>query len=172
MQADTKYREELKQTSETHHTDDLTDLLNEAKHTILELQHEIESLKSEIEQLRQQNRFFVAQLESSQSQSNLKTGHDQLEIKSGGKESKSMPTAAAESPEKSGPVGMPLEPVIIVNGNKCDNIMDTNQKANEKTDAMCQTKKIVPSNPKIVAKKSCDHVASDQTTQSDHTYVA
>lgn len=127
--------------------DDLTDLLNEAKLTILELQHEIESLKSEIEQLRQQNRALVTQIDSSQNQSNRKTVEsDQPKIESGGKESKPPPA-------------IPLEPVVIVNDNKIDSSMKTNRKASESL------------NPKFIPKNVREQMASDQTSQSDSTYV-
>lgn len=154
-QSNSKYREESKQTSAMEETsdrnDDLTDLLNEAKHTILELQHEIESLKSEIVELRQQNRFFVTQMESV------------------GNESKLVPTPV--NADKDGPAAMPLEPIVIVNDNKHDDLVETAQEANENISSMPQTKKLIPPNAKVMVKNSRGHEASDQTTQSDNTYV-
>lgn len=142
----------------TSDNDDLTDLLNEAKRTILELQHEIESLKSEIEQLRQQNRALATQIDSPQNQSNLKTVHDQPQIDTGGKESKPIPAPLPQS-QIDGSVAMPLEPVIIVNDKKTESSLNTNRKANENL------------NPKFVPKNGREQMASDQTSQSDSTYV-
>lgn len=44
--------------------DDLTDLLNEAKSTILDLQAEIDTLKTEIEILRHKNQEYAKQIGS------------------------------------------------------------------------------------------------------------
>lgn len=128
--------------------DDLTDLLNEAKLTILELQREIESQKSEIEQLRQQNK--AAQIDSPQNQSNLKAVHYQQKIDSGGRESKPAPTPQ---------VTIPLEPVVIVDDNKYESPLNPNRKANDNL------------TPKFVSKNVREQKASDQTSQSDSTYV-
>lgn len=155
MQSDSKYDEELKTTG----NDDLTDLLNEAKHTILEMQHEIESLKSEIEQLRQQNRTLAAQNESSQNQTNdNKPAGD-----SGGMESKPAPTPTPTpvlviQAQKDSPAAIPLEPVVIINDNGVERPTNTNRKAVENP------------NPKIVS-KNVPQMPSDQTSQSDSTFV-
>lgn len=120
--------------------DDLTDLLNEAKHTILELQHEIQSLKSEIEQLRQQN------------QTNNKPVIDSGRVEM---ESKSTPisvpaSVSAVQAQRESPAAMPLEPVVIVNGNR---------KATENPNA------------KVESKNAHERMPSDQTSQSDNTFV-
>lgn len=161
QQFNSKYHEELKTTTGN---DDLTDLLNEAKHTILELQHEIESLKSEIEQLRQQNRALAAtaQIEPSvQNQTNLKTVNEDPTVgDSGGKESKPTPVVSVTVPpsmqqaQKDSPVKIPLEPVVIVNDNKLGSSANKN------------------SNPKLVSKSGREQqMPSDQTSQSDNTFV-
>lgn len=164
LQYDEKYREELK----TLGNDDLPELLNEAKLTIIELQREIESLKSEIEELRQQNRGLAAQIESPQNPANLKTGIiDQSVIDSGGGELKSAPApvpmpepAPVQAPlaQKESPAAIPLEPVVIVNdNNKVDS--SANRKANEHP------------NPQIASKNGREQRPSVQTSESDNTFV-
>lgn len=161
MQSDTKFREELKstgameQTNDSHRNDDLIELLNEAKLTILELQREIESLKSEIEQLRQQNRTLATQRDSPQKHP---------EIISSAKELK----PAGED----GSAAMPLQPIVIVNDNNKieDNSTNANLITNERNDGIPPAK-INYSNSKSAAKNGRNQMPSDQTSQSDNTYV-
>lgn len=160
MQSDSKYREELKLTSameqtndKTHRNDDLIELLNEAKLTILELQREIESLKSETEQLRQQNRTLATQIDSPK---------NQPEIISRGKELKPS--------ENDKPIAIPLDPIVIVNDNKIDISTNTNQKRDEKNNGIPQAK-MNHSKSKLATKNGRDQMPSDQTSQSDNTYV-
>lgn len=128
-------------------TDDLVDLLNEAKLTILELQREIEALKIEIEMLREQNKGYLMQIESlnrvqstqcqpTESQANLLPPNDEA-------------------------VPIPLEPIVIVKENHTD---DSPNKCTNATD------KHQP-NPKHTAPHVNHSMASDQTSQSDNTFV-
>lgn len=169
MQSDTKYSEELKSTNATaeqmhatNRNDDLMDLLNEAKSTILELQREIESQKFEIEQLRQQNHNLASKNDLSQNQSNLKTAQDYTEIDSGRNELKPASTTA-----------MPLEPAVVVvvaNDDKIESSTNANLKATDPNDGMPKAK-IIHSNPKYVARNVVNRLTSDQTSQSDDTFV-
>lgn len=145
--------------------DDLTDLLNEAKHTILELQHEIESLKSEIDQLRQQNRSLAAQNDTPHNQTNLKTINENRPASaSGGKESKPTP-APAPTPvptvqgQKDSSAAVSLEPVVIVNDNGIESSANTKRKTIEHP------------MPRIASKNAQEQMPSDQTSQSDNTFV-
>lgn len=91
------------QVSEKHEdsctNDDLTDLLNEAESTILQLQEESKTLKSEIHKLRQQNLEYNKQIDALQKQ-----------------------TITSNVPET-----IPLEPIIIIKDNKNISLSDDGQ---------------------------------------------
>lgn len=90
----------------TTNDDDLTDLLNEAKATILELQEKTESLKTEIETLRHQNQDYSKQIESFLNCNN----------------------------DAKVPPPIPLEPIVIVKENRSKNDSKCSQSVNAKTE--------------------------------------
>lgn len=92
---------------ESSKKDDLVDLLNEAKTTILQLQDESKTLKSEIDNLRQKNLENDKQIESLQKQTVAKSSND----------------IARET--------IPLEPIIIVKENKNKSLSDDEHFNNE-----------------------------------------
>lgn len=108
-------------------TDDLTDLLNDAKLTILQLQTEIESLKSEIAILRQQNREYSKHFEFTQNESRPKSAHHQHVVNT--TETKTKAKLPAESP-KDDSVPIPLEPIIIVKGSQGNSPVKLHANAN------------------------------------------
>lgn len=97
----------------TTNNDDLTDLLNEAKATILELQEKTESLKTEIDTLRHQNQDYSKQIEAFLNCSN---------------DAKVSPTIDAHPPP------IPLEPIVIVKENRGKNDSKCSQSVNAKTE--------------------------------------
>lgn len=126
--------------------DDLTDLLNEAKSTIIQLQEEMKSLKSEIDILRQRN------------QENVEINQPINDIDA---KPKSPPSNNVHSSlEKPPPI--PLEPVIIVKENKMNNHPKSGH-----NDESNQTMNIVRNETKYSEKS----LASDETSQSDDTFV-
>ncbi|XP_055310223.1 uncharacterized protein LOC129573573 [Sitodiplosis mosellana] len=131
--------------------DDLTDLLNEAKSTILNLQDEIKSLKSDIETLRQQNQEYVTQIES---------------FHSIGTKPNSPPLNHVHTSSEM-PPPIPLEPVIIVKENKGKDYTKCDQTTIAAGDECNQTKK----NTGNETKCSEHSFASDDTSQSDNTFV-
>lgn len=88
--------------NESIKSDDLSDLLNEAKSTILKLQQETNSLKSEIDMMRQQNQEYCKQIETLQNQVKMNTTlvHDTISVNQ---------------------LPIPLEPTVIVKENPIQN---------------------------------------------------
>lgn len=126
--------------------DDLSDLLNEAKSTIIQLQEETKSLKSEIDVLRQRNQEYVKTIQSNNDidakpkSPLLNNDHTSLEI----------------------PPPIPLEPFIIVKENKIKNHPKSghNDVSNQATNNV--------RNESNYSEKS---LASEETSQSDDTFV-
>lgn len=130
--------------------EDLTDLLNEAKSTIINLQDEIQSLKSEIGKLRQQNQEYVVQIESFHSfdakekVSSLNQVHTTSEM----------------------PPPIPLEPVIIVK--ESNEFTKTDDQSTIAAEGECNEK----NNDARKTTNCSEHsFTSDDTSQSDNTFV-
>lgn len=132
--------------------EDLTDLLNEAKSTILNLQNEIKALKSEIGKLRQQNQEYVVQIESIHSVDT--------------KEKVSLLNQVHTASEM--PPPMPLEPVIIVKENKSKEFTKSDDQSTiAAEDGYNETKK----DARKATNGSEHSFTSDDTSQSDDTFV-
>lgn len=148
----------------TNENNDLTDLLNEAKLTIIHLQQEMKSLKSEIEILRQQNREYLTQIETMKNESRVKSPQNQPQIASENDKTELKTPALKEDP-----VPIPLEPVIIV-------------KESKSMDPLKQSPNTTAKQHENVVKQllrnhsfDIDHedksLVSDQTSQSENTFV-
>lgn len=132
--------------------EDLTDLLNEAKSTILNLQDEIKSLKSEIGKLRQQNQEYVVQIESFHS----------VDTKEKGSLLNQVHTASEMPPP------IPLEPVIIVKRNKSKEFTKSDDQSTIAAEDGCNE----TNNDARKATNCSEHsFTSDDTSQSDNTFV-
>lgn len=120
--------------------EDLTELLNEAKSTILQLQEETKTLKTEIETLRHQNQNHSKQIETLLDCNNAK-----------------VPASAVEPPP------IPLEPIVIVKDNSGQNDSKCSQKVNAKID---QNDRVANLNYEM---DTCEKSAtSNQSSQSDN----
>lgn len=136
---------------------DLTDLLNEAKLTIIQLQTEIESLKSEVEILRQQNREYMDHIEITNNESSPKTAHKPFE--STETEAKSQVMQPNDDP-----VPIPFEPIIIVKGSKENSPLKSNSHAN----AVVEHQGLMEH---LDVNRDENSIISDQLQTSDNTYV-
>lgn len=143
----------------------MTDLLHESKLTIIQLQHEIEALKSETEILRQQNRDYASKMESLQNDSRLKSANGQPQINSSDNELKA---TLAASKEESVPI--PLEPIIIVKENKSNGSLKLSPEMNAKHEHHDRGL-VDPLNRYLEMKNDDNSLMSDQTTQSENTFV-
>lgn len=165
--------------------DDLIDLLNEAKSTILELRTEIESLKSEIDRLRRQNLDYNIQIESmrNQPQPELQKQQEQeqeqkqqqqqaIQVQNPIPPNPNSPQIQAKSNAppggaKENSMPIPLEPIIIVKETHVNKPSKYSPEVKDK----CDAHETVP-NARGDGNNSGDHsMASDRTSASENTFV-
>lgn len=125
---------------------DLTDLLNEAKATILQLQDKTQSLKNEIEMLRQQNHDYSKRIE---------------QLLDCNENNKSVPVSNDIQPPP-----IPLEPIVIVKEKSDGKDTKCSQSVNAKTE-----KYDVVAN--INYEKDCSEqsTSSSRSSQLENTFV-
>lgn len=125
-------------------TADLTDLLNEAKATILQLQDKTQLLKNEIEMLRQQNHDYSKRIEQLLDCNN-----------------KSVSVSNDVQPPP-----IPLEPIVIVKEKRDENDTKFSQSVNAKTEQYD-----VVANIKYEKDFSKQSTSSSRSSQLENTFV-
>lgn len=132
--------------NEINKSDDLSELLNEAKSTIIKFQRETALLKSEIDMLRQKNQEYCKQIETLQNQIQMNA-------------------TLVNDPISTNQLPIPLEPIVIVK----ENLVQKDSKTNQNSDFK-HSPNNVNDNTDYRININENSLASEQSS-SDNTYL-